>query len=152
MMTFIRPRWRKPAGTVLAGAGFAAAWIIRGGPHWWLFATLVAVAALARAFGFYVWAGQDDDLGALAGSRADERQAELSKRSWALTGRVGMIAAFLGLTVAVALKAGWWWPFRVMLAVTAIAYGLGLSTLGIAQEEPADNTGTGQPARTPASS
>jgi hypothetical protein len=32
MMSFIRPRWRKPAWTVLAGAVFAAAWVIRGGP------------------------------------------------------------------------------------------------------------------------
>ena len=34
MMSFIRPRWRKPAWIVLAGAVFAAAWVIRGGRYW----------------------------------------------------------------------------------------------------------------------
>jgi hypothetical protein len=146
MMSFIRPRWRKPAGTVLAGAVFAAAWVIHGGPHWWLFVTLVALAAVARAFAFYVWGGEDDDVGALAGSRADERQKQLSLRSWALTGRVAMLAAFLGLTVAVAVKAAWWWPFVVILGVTGLTYLLGLSAYGIAEEDPADNAGTGHPA------
>ncbi len=86
MMSFIQPRWRKPAWTVLAGAVFAAAWVIRGGPHAWEFATLVAVVAAGRAFMFYAWGGEDADVGALAGSRADERQKQLSQQSWALTG------------------------------------------------------------------
>lgn len=152
MMNFIRPRWRKPAGVVLAGAAFAAAWIIRGGPHWWLWVTLVALAALARAFAFYVWAAEDDDVGALSGSRADERQKQLSLRSWALTGRFAMLAAFLGLTVAVALNAAWWWPFAAILGVAGLTYLLGLSTYGIAEEDPADNAGTGRPARAQAGS
>src|SRR5215472_1896520 len=122
MMSFIRPRWRKPAGTILAGTVFAVAWIIRGGPHWWAWVTLVAVVALARAFAFYLWAAEDDDLGALAGSRADERQKQLSTRSWALTGRLAMVAAFAGLTVAVALNEIWWWPFAVILGVTGFSY------------------------------
>ena len=58
MTTFIRPRWRKPAWTVGAGAVFAAAWVIRGGrPHWWLWVSLVAIATAGRAFAFYAWAG-----------------------------------------------------------------------------------------------
>ena len=53
MTTFIRPRWRKPAWTVGAGAVFAAAWVIRGGrPHWWLWVSLVAIATAGRAFAF----------------------------------------------------------------------------------------------------
>jgi fatty acid desaturase len=46
MMSFIRPRLRKPAWTVLAGAVFAAAWVIRGGPHWWLWVSLIAIAGV----------------------------------------------------------------------------------------------------------
>jgi hypothetical protein len=152
MMTFIRPRWRKPAGVVLAGTVFAAAWIIRGGPHWWLWVALVAVAALGRAFALYVWGAEDDDVGALAGSRADERQKQISLRSWALTGRWAMLAAFLGLTVAVALNAAWWWPFVAILGVTGLIYLLGLSAYGVAEEDPAGDAGAGHPARAPAGS
>jgi hypothetical protein len=35
MMPFISPRLRKPAGIALAGAAFAAAWLMRG-PLWWV--------------------------------------------------------------------------------------------------------------------
>ena len=152
MMSFIRPRWRKPAGTILAGTVFAVAWIIRGGPHWWAWVTLVAVVALARAFAFYLWAAEDDDLGALAGSRADERQKMLSLRARALGWNFAMIAAFIGITVGVAVKATWSWPFLVILAVTGFAYLLGLSNYGVAEEGTADDTDTGHQARSPASS
>jgi len=151
-MSFIRPRWRKPAGTMLAGTVFAVAWAIRGGPHWWLFVTLVVIATLARAFSLYVWGREDDDIGAIAGSRADERQQLVSLRSWALGGRLAMVTAFLGLTVAIAARAAWWWPFLVILAVTSFGYLLGLSNYGIAQEGPADNSDTGQQVQSPANS
>jgi hypothetical protein len=65
--------------------------------------------------------------GPLAGSRADERQELLSLRSQALACDLAVIAAFIGLTVAIAVKAAWWWPFLVILAVAAFGYLLGLS-------------------------
>jgi hypothetical protein len=126
MMSFIRPRWRKPAGLILAGAAFAAAWGVRGGPHWPLWATLFGIIALTRAFWLYLLGADDSDAGALAGSLADERQKSLSQRSWAVSGQFAMAAAFIGLTVAVAVKASWWWPFLVIFAVTAVGYLLGL--------------------------
>ncbi|MGO8885994.1 MAG: hypothetical protein ACLPUO_03705 [Streptosporangiaceae bacterium] len=49
-----------------------------------------------------------------------------------------MIAAFIGLTIAVAVRAAWWWPFAVMLAVTSFGYLFGLSTYGVAEEDPDD--------------
>jgi hypothetical protein len=149
MMSVIRPRWRKPAWTVLAGAMFAAAWAIRGGRNWWLFVTLVALATAVRAFTFYAWGGEDDDLGALAGSRGDERQKQISMRSWALAGRLTMIAAFLGLTAAVAARATWWWPFVVLLAVAVYSYLLGLSDYGAAKEGPAEDADAEDEARSP---
>lgn len=152
MMKFIRPRWRKPAGVMLAGVVFAAAWAIRGGPHWWLFVTLVMLAALGRAVALYVWAKEDDDVGALAGSRPDERQKLLSQRSWALSGRFGMTAAFIGLTVAIALNAAWWWPFMAIFAVTGFGYLLGLSSYGIAQEGTPDTSPTGHQVQSPLNS
>jgi hypothetical protein len=142
MLNFIRPRWRKPAGMVLAGAVFAAAWAIRGGRHWWLWVTLIAVAAAARAFSLYVWSGEDDDLGALAGSRADERQKLLSLRSRALAFNVTALVAFAGLTAGIALRATWWWPFAVVLGASACGYLFGLSTYGIAADDPAGDAGS----------
>jgi hypothetical protein len=127
MMSFIRPRWRKPAGVILAGAVFAAAWGIRGGPHWSLWVTLFGIVALTRALWLYLLSGDDSDAGALAGSLADERQKSLSQRSWAVSGRFAMTAAFIGLTVAVAAKASWWWPFLAILAVTGVGYLLGIA-------------------------
>lgn len=142
MMSFIRPWLRKPAWIVLAGAVFAAAWVIRGGPHWWLWVSLVAVATAGRAFAFYAWAGEDDDVGALAGSRADERQKQLSLRSRALAFNLTALAAFAGLTAAVALRASWWWPFAAILGILGFGYLFGLSSYGIAEEGPADDPET----------
>ena len=135
MMSFIRPRWRKPAGVILAGAVFAAAWGVRGGPHWPLWATLFGIIALARALWLYTLSGEDCDAGALAGSLADERQKSLSQRSWAMSGRFAMIAAFIGLTVAVAAKASWWWPFLAILAVTGVGYLLGFAVYQARSED-----------------
>jgi hypothetical protein len=126
MMSFIRPRWRRPAVMILAGAAFAAAWGVRGGPHWSLWATLFGIIAVARAGWIYLLGGEDADAGALAGSRADERQKVLDLRSWAFSGRFAMLASFVGLTVAVAVKATWWWPFLAIFAVTCLGYGLRL--------------------------
>ena len=142
MMSFIRPRLRKPAWTVLAGAVFAAAWVVRGGPHWWLWVSLVAVAAAGRALAFYAWAGEDDDVGALSGSRADERQKQLSLRSRALSFNLTALAAFAGLTAAVALRASWWWPFAVILGVLGFGYLFALASYGIDEEGPADDPET----------
>lgn len=144
MMRFIRPRLRKPAWTVLFGAVFAAAWVIRGGPHWWLWLSLVAVATAARAFACWAWAGEDDDVGALAGSRADERQRQLSLRSRALAFNLTALAAFTGVTAGIALRASWWWPFAVILAVLGFGYLFGLSSYGIAEEGPADDPQAGE--------
>lgn len=137
-MNFLRPRLRKPAWTILAGTVFAAAWAIRGGPKWGLFVILVAVVTAARAYATYRWAGEDDDVGALAGSRGDERQQQLSLRSRALGFNVAALAAFAGLTAAVALDASWWWPFAVILGCLGLSYLFGLSAYGVAEEGPAD--------------
>jgi hypothetical protein len=141
MLSFIRPRWRKPAWVVLAGTVFAAAWVIRGGRYWWLWVILVAAAVAARAFALYLWSGEDDDLGALAGSRADERQKLLSLRARALAFNVTALIAFAGLTAGIAVRATWWWPFAVILAANACGYLFGLSAYGIAEEDPAGDAG-----------
>jgi hypothetical protein len=97
-------------------------------------------------------AGEDNDEGALAGSRADERQKLLSLRSRALAGTVAIIAAYTGLVIATAARSAVWWPFAVMLAVTGFGYLFGLSTYGVGEEGPADDAQAGHEAEVPVSS
>jgi hypothetical protein len=149
-MAFIRPRLRKPLGIALAGTVFAAAWAVRGGDAWWL-SVAMEVTVLISAISTYLQAGEDNDEGALAGSRADERQKLLSLRSRALGWNFAMAAAFIGVTAGVAVKATWSWPFLVILAVTGFGYLLGLSNYGVAEEDPAEDAGPRHPARSPAS-
>jgi hypothetical protein len=151
MMAFIRPRLRKPLGVALAGTVFAAAWALRGGDAWQL-SVAMEVTVLVGAVTTYVRAGEDSDDGALAGSRADERQKMLSLRSRTLGWNFAMVAAFIGLTIGVAVKAAWWWPFLVILAVAGFGYLFGLSNYGVAEEDPADDADTGHQAHYPVSS
>jgi hypothetical protein len=150
MMTFIPPRLRKPIGIALAGALFAAAWLVRGGPLWWV-SILAVIATAVRAISLYRVGGKDTDEGALAGSRADERQRLVSLRSRALAGNFAVIAAFIGLTAAIAVKAAWWWPFLVILAVAGLGYLFGLSAYGVGEEGVPDDAGAEHGARSPAS-
>src|SRR5258708_4303575 len=138
MMALIRPRLRKPLGNLLAGTVFAAAWAVRGGPSWFL-SIVIEISVLIRAVTLYVRAGEDSDEGALRGSRGDERQQLIALRSWALAGKAAMAAAFVGVTIAVAVRAPAWWPFVVIIAVGAFAYVGGVSGYGAADEEPSDD-------------
>lgn len=150
MMAFIRPRLRKPLGIALAGTVFAAAWALRGG-HAWQLSVAMEVTVLVSAITTYVRAGEDTDEGALAGSRADERQKMLSLRARALGWNFAMIAAFIGVTIGVAVKAIWWWPFLVIFAVAGFGQLLGWSTYSTAEEGTADDANTGHQVRSPAS-
>jgi hypothetical protein len=148
MMTFISPRLRKPVGIALAGAVFAAAWLVRGGPLWWV-SILAVIGAVGRGVSWYQMGGKDTDEGALASSRADERQQLVSLRSRALACNLAAIAAFIGLAVAIAVKATWWWPFLVILAVTGFGFLLGLSSYGSGAPDDDDDADGGQPERSP---
>jgi hypothetical protein len=147
MRTFIPPRLRVPVRVAVAGTAFAAAWLVRGGPTWW-FSILAEVTVVVNVIVWYLRGGEDSDEGALAGSRADERQKLLSLRSRALAGKVAVIAAFAGLTIAVAVKATWWWPFAIMLGLVLFGYLLGLSAYG----GDAEDADAGYDARSPVSS
>ncbi len=85
MTAFIRPRLQKPVGYALAGTALAVAWGVRGGPSWFL-SMVIEVGVLVFAITTYLRGGDDSDEGALAGSRADERQQLLSLRSRAWPG------------------------------------------------------------------
>ena len=150
MMRFMRPRLRKPVGIALGGTLWAAAWLVRGG-NGWQWAIVAEIGTIAFAISWYVRGGRDNDEDALAGSHADERQQLLSQRSWALAGKVAMLAAFAGVVAAVAARAGWWWPFAAIFAVTGFVYLLGLSNYGVGEEGPADDAGDGHRVRFPVS-
>jgi hypothetical protein len=62
-----------------------------------------------------------------------------------------MLAAFTGVTIAVAATAGWWWPFAAIFAITGFGYLLGLSNYGVGQVGPADDTDEGHQVRSPVS-
>lgn len=149
MMTFVRPRLRKPAWNALAGLLFAAAWLVHGGPLWWV-SIMTLIATVVRVIAVYRMGGPDSDEGALAGSRGDERQRLVSWRSRALACNLAVVTSFLGLTAAIAARASWWWPFLVILAVAGFGYLLGLSNYGVAEEDPAgDDEAAGPQARPP---
>jgi cell division protein FtsW (lipid II flippase) len=148
MTTLMRPRLRKPALTALAGLVFAAAWLVRGGPLWWV-SILAVIATAARVISLYRLGAQDSDEGALAASRADERQRLVGWLSRALACNFAMVAAFIGLTAAIATRASWWWPFLIILAVTGFGYLLGLSSYGSGEPDADDDSDAGHPRRAP---
>jgi hypothetical protein len=150
MMTFIPNRLRMPLVYGIATLLFAGAWLIHGGRLWWV-SILALVAGIVRVAVLYLGGGTDTDAGALAGGRADERLKLISARSWALAGRVSIIASFLGLTAGIAVWAAWWWPFALMLVLSIFGYLFGLSNNGFAEEEPGDNAHAGRTVTSPAS-
>ena len=81
MTRLVRRRLRVPLGMFIAGTVLAGAWAIGGGTlRWWAIA--VEAMVLGWSVACYVWAGEDNDEGALAGSRADERQKLVGQRPW----------------------------------------------------------------------
>ncbi len=151
MMTFIPPRLRKPGVYALAGLLFAAAWLVRGGPLWWVSVNAVILTAAGTGRLYYL-GGKDTDEGARAGSRTDERQQLISMRSRALACNLAAVTSFAGLTAAVAVRADWWWPFLVTLLITGYGYLFGLGSYGVAEEGTPDEADTARPAHPPVSS
>ncbi|HUD80380.1 MAG TPA: hypothetical protein VMR00_21240 [Streptosporangiaceae bacterium] len=150
MMNFIPPRLRKPALIGIAGAVFSVAWVVRGGPLWWV-SIMAGVATVIRVVALWALGGRDTDEGALAGSRADERQRMVGLRSRAVAGSAAAVTAFLGLSVTIATKSPAWWAFLVMMAVIFFAYLFGLSDFGADTDSPADGESAHYAARSPAS-
>jgi hypothetical protein len=142
MMKFIRPRLRMPVRIAALGAVAAAVFAAGPGPRALgiAFAVITGGLALAYAIAAYVRAGEDSDLGAIYGSRADERQKLISLQARGLAGAVAMAAAFGGFVITYAVH-GAAWPFEFLFAVTAASYGYGLTIYGADKPVPADDTG-----------
>ena len=63
-----------------------------------------------------------------------------------------MIAAFIGLTAAIAVKAAWWWPFLVILGIAGLGYLLGLLNYGVTEAGTPDDVEAGRQTRSPVNS
>jgi hypothetical protein len=153
MKTFLPPRLRRPALVALAGTAFAVAWLVRGGPSWFL-SIVIEVTVLVRVVTMYIQSGREIKDGTLTAAGRDERQQLVSTRSRALAGSVMTVAAFTGLTIAVALRADWWWPCAAILALAVFSYLYGLSRFGVGEEGPGedDDADSGYEARSPVTS
>jgi hypothetical protein len=117
MMRFIRPRLRVPVAVAVLGTAATAAVVASEG---WTTAIYVEVAWVVLAVGYYVWGGKDSDVGAVIGSRADERQASLEMKVTALQGKVMTAAAVVAFLIAVAVKATIW-PFAIFVALAGLS-------------------------------
>jgi hypothetical protein len=117
MMRFLRPRLRVPVAVAVVGTAANAAVVVSQG---WTTAIYVEIPWLALAVGYYVWGGKDTDVGAVIGSRADERQASLEMKVTALQGKVMTAAAVVAFLIAVAVKATIW-PFAIFVVLAGLS-------------------------------
>lgn len=111
-----------PTMTIIFGTGLAAAVAAAQG---WEAAIPVAVIAVVGAVGYYIWGGRDSDMGAMFGSRVDERQSLLRMRAQALAAVAVAVTGVVGFMVAVALKDPVW-PFTLFLGVEVVVFIAGL--------------------------
>jgi len=142
MMGWITARLRVPVLWAIGGTMLATAWAIHGGRLWWL-SIFTEVAVLGRVLGVYLWGREDTDEGALAASRADERQRELALRAWSVVGKVTIVVALVGLCVTIALRTPAAWPcaFAIMLGTSGLSFLFGLSAYGNSSAADDDNSG-----------
>jgi hypothetical protein len=111
-----------PATALVLGSAIAVgAWIGSG----WGAAVGVEAVAIAGAVLYYLLAGRDSDVGALFGSRPDERQASIGMRATALTGIVLTAVALGGVIVTSAVDKPVW-PFGLFCVVGGLTYLTGL--------------------------
>jgi hypothetical protein len=116
------PRLVAPAVTVVLGSTIAlGAWIGTG----WGAALAVELVTVIGACGYYLLGGRDSDVGALFGSRPDERQASIGMRATALTGNVMVLVAIGGVVIATATGSSAW-PFFLFCSVGAATFLVGL--------------------------
>jgi hypothetical protein len=111
-----------PVGTLVLGSSIAVgAWIGYG----WGAALGIEAVTIAGAALYYLLGGRDSDVGALFGSRPDERQASINMRSTALAGNVLILVAIGGVIVTLALAKPVW-PFLLFCFVGGATYLMGL--------------------------
>jgi len=117
-----KPRLVAPAVTLVLGTAIAiGAWVGKG----WGAALVIELGTVVGATGYFVLGGRDSDVGALFGSRPDERQASIGMRSTALAGNVLVLVAIGGTVIATAVGTAVW-PFLLFCFVGGATYLVGL--------------------------
>jgi hypothetical protein len=105
-------------GTALA----IASWIGNG----WASGLGVGLVTVVATIAYYVLGARDTDLGAMFGSRADERQITISTRATVLMANVLVITALGGAIISTAAGA-LVWPFLLFAALGGATYFAGLA-------------------------
>ncbi|MGH3259157.1 MAG: hypothetical protein ACRDOU_27790 [Streptosporangiaceae bacterium] len=123
MMRPIRGRLRAAVVVLILGTGNAAAEAVGYG---WHNAIPVALVTVVLAVGFFRVGGRDNDIGAIYGSRGDERQRMVRLRAQALTVQMMALAVLIGFMVQTARRAPTW-PFVVIAGVAAVSFVIGLA-------------------------
>ena len=118
-----RGRLRMPAAMLILGTGLAAAVLVGQG---WHNAILVEVVTVIAAVGYFLVGGLDNDVGAIYGSRTDERQQMVRLRAQALTAQVTALAVVICFMVQIARRAPTW-PFVLIAGVGAASFVVGLA-------------------------
>jgi hypothetical protein len=123
MNAFERRRLRAPLFTAVCGLALAVPVAVVAG--WAAGVPVAAIAAVAA--GVYYWlGGTDTDIGALIGSRADERQASVRVRVRACAGVVMLAAGAIGGVVSATLGDSAW-PYALVVGLGAVCFFAGLT-------------------------
>jgi hypothetical protein len=122
IMKTLSPRLRVPA--VMAGLGTAIAVGSLAGSGWSAALAVEAVTVVAT-IGYYAWGGRESDVGALVGSRPDERQVSVGLRASALAGIIMSYAAVFGFVIETA-RGRSAWPFALFCVIGAVTFMIGL--------------------------
>jgi predicted membrane protein DUF2178 len=120
------PRWHA-AGTVLTGGSIIA--LAVGFGHNWAKALITEIVVVMLAVGYYVLTGNNSDVGAIYGGRADERQHLVYLRASATALRVMLVAAFVCVVVTIALNDNYW-QSDVIGSLGAVAFLFCLAAYG----------------------
>jgi hypothetical protein len=117
---------RKPA--LAAAIGLAAVILVVVMAGWIRALPVIVVVAGGVLFNFWL-GGRDTDAGALAGGRADERQAASRHRQRAAGGMAMLAASVAGAAITAATHTPAW-PFELLAAVGIAGYTAGLMIYG----------------------
>ena len=111
-----------PGVMAVVGSAISIASLVGAG---WRGALAVEVVTVVATIGYYLLGGRDSDVGALFGSRTDERQENIGMRVAALTGTVMTYVALGGFIVATAMGR-FVWPFALFCGVGGVTCVIGL--------------------------
>jgi hypothetical protein len=121
--TFQRRRLRAPVFTAACGLALSIGVVVAAG---WIAAAPVAAITAVSAIAYYWLGGTDTDVGALIGSRADERQSTVRLWVRAFAGASLLALGTIGAVVSAALHRAAW-PYALVVGLGAACFVAGLA-------------------------